>query len=466
MAEFTVRPGEDVVELATRVGLTVDNLVRAYPELFSEKGKPTTLIEGATFNTEPGRASRGNLGDPESDRGGTPAGGGKDSVSGAGGTDSNTGDPDVRFVGLPGRPEIWEVDGKPYVVHYVPGYEPPLPMLWSIGSDELLQSYFGDNDVKFDTVVTQREVDAAGGLNFGVAEEVVLRGANPFLGWVSQFEREMEVMPWLEDPEVAALYASSWLEGRDPTEGELASTDWFQSKTAGEQQWIALQASQPETAKQKLESNRLSVRNVIEQAGIAGAPEEFVHFMADKWTQGAWTETYMMNQIALFADPEKTGKKDAEALEVLTGVNLDTTQDRVKYVEDEVRKWLGPVYGQWDKNQISQWAGKLRNDPDAADAFQKELSRQRMAVLPQYENETLTYEDIATPWRNYGFSKWGQQMDETSDEFQQMIAMNDTAQAGQMLREKGLTNGIKKVEDDFMNDLQKSFGGGVRGYAR
>ncbi len=381
--------------------------------------------------------------------------------------ESYTGDDAVRFVGLPGKPEIWEVDGVAHVVHFVPGYDPPVPMLWRIESQELLESYFGDNPVAFDTVVTQADVDAAGGLGFGISDEVIINGANPFLGWVSQFERELEVMPWLADPEVAALYASSWLEGRDPSEGELASLDWFQNKSAGEQQWIALQASQPVTAEQKLAANRMSVRNIMEQSGIGAPPDQFVNFLADQWTMGLWTETKMMNQIALFADPTKDGMKDAEASDLLAGNPLDTTQDRVKYVGDQVRKWLGPVYGEWTDNQIQDWAGKLRNDPDAKDQFLTELSRQRMAVMPEYENPDLTYEDIAQPWRNYGFSKWGQAMDESSDTFQKMLTLNDTAQAGQLLREEGLNTGVKKVEDRFLSDLQSSFGGGgVRGYAR
>jgi len=88
-------------------------------------------------------------------------------------------------------------------------------------------------------------------------------------------------------------------------------------------------------------------------------------------------------------------------------------------------------------------------------------------VLPQYENPDLTYEDIATPWRNMAFSAWGQQVDESSDMFQKMIAANDAGEAGVMLRTEGLSQGVKRVEDQFLQDIGNSFGGnrGVRGYA-
>jgi len=378
-----------------------------------------------------------------------------------------TGDEEVTHVGLPGKPEVWQNSetGMHYIVYFVPGMEPELPMMWEVPNPDDLESFFGDEAIAIDRVGSSADFVAAGGLGFGTVDEVVLRGENPYAGWESQFEREREVMPFLDDPEVAAIMASAWMEGRQPTEGELASADWFRSKTGAEQQWYMLLASQPETAKQLQASNKLSIRRQMEQAGIYEPSDKMIDFVAEKWTTGLWTDEQVNNQVALLADPLKTGDRDQELAEHLAGDDWDTTAENEHYVGKEVRKWLGPTYGEWGQEQIDAWSARLRNDPDGKDALQAELSRQRMAVMPGYENPDLTYEDIATPWRNLAFNTWGQNIDETSDTFNQILSANDAAVSSQLLREEGLTQGIKKVEDKFMADINSSFGG-VRGYAR
>jgi len=376
-------------------------------------------------------------------------------------------DTGVRFADLPGRPEVWQdsTTGETYIMFPTPDVEPELPMLWKVSDPELLSAYFGDGAVTYDRIATTAQIEAGGAEFFGEVDEVVLRGENPFQGWASQFEREKEVLPWLSDPEVAALWASSYLEGRVPSDAELASTDWFMDKTQGEQQWISLQWSSPKTAEQLQGSNRLAVRTLMEQAGISGADESVINYIADQWTQGLWTDVDRNIQIGLLADPMKEGQRDQGLLDAMGGTSVDTTQDKVRFVEQEARRWLGPSFGNWTEDQINSWAGKLRNDPDAADALQAELSRQRMSVMPGYTNPDLTYEDIATPWRNYVTNSWGQQPDETDGFFNSILQMNDAAEADVMLRNEGLTREVKKVEDDLVSSISNSFGGreGVRG---
>lgn len=374
----------------------------------------------------------------------------------------------VRFADLPGRPEVWhnsETD-ETYIMFPTPDVEPELPMLWKVSDPELLSAYFGDGEVTYDRTMTTADLTAAGVEHFGEVDEVVLRGENPFNGWASQFEREKKVLPWLSDPEVSALWASSYLEGRVPSDAELASTDWFIGKTQGEQQWISLQWSSPKTADQLQGSNRLAVRSMMEQAGISNASEDAINYIADQWTQGLWTDVDRNIQIGLLADPQKQGERDQGLNDIISGGDpLDTTTDKLRFVEQEVRKWLGPTFGNWDEAQIADWAGKLRNDPDAADALQNELSRQRLSVMPGYENPDLTYEDIAQPWRSYVTAAWGQQPDETDGFFNRILQMNDAGEASVALRTEGLDRGIKQVEDDLVSSIAGSFGGreGVRG---
>jgi len=378
-----------------------------------------------------------------------------------------------RFADLPGKPEVWidRSTGKVYMVYMVPDQEPELPMVWWVDDEELMNEYMGgtyqDGDWTIDREFSgQAELDATGALDFGTVDEIVLRGENPFSGWASQFERQKEVLPWLSDPEVAALWASSYLEGRQPNDAELASTDWFMDKTAGEQQWVSLLWSQPETAAQLEASNRLAVTQLMEQSGISGANEASINYIADQWTKGLWTDVQRNMQIALMADPQKEGQRDQGLLEASQSSGYTTTTDQLLYVEQEARRWLGPVYGNMSDEQLETWAAKIRNDPNAKDAFQQELSRQRMSVMPGYENPDLTYEDIATPWRNFVFNSWGQNPTESDDYFQKVLQMNDSSEAAVLLRTEGLNRQIGKVEDSFVESLGRSFGadGGVRGF--
>ena len=289
--------------------------------------------------------------------------------------------------GLPGRPEIWEDTdtGMTYVVYFVPGMEPELPMMWEVPNQEDLQSFFPEGEpIVIDRVGTTEDFNGAGGLNFGTVDEVVLRGENPYAGWESQFQREAEVLPFLNDPEVAAIMASAWMEGRAPTEAELASAEWFKSKTGGEQQWYTLQATQPKTAEQLMASNRLAVTRQLEQAGVYQPPESMVNYVADKWTMGLWTDELVANQIGLLADPMKAGDRDVGMMDALSGVDYDTSIENERYVDEQVRKWLGPGFGNWSDEQKQEWAARVRNDPDGQDMLQNELSRQRIAVPGGY----------------------------------------------------------------------------------
>lgn len=380
-------------------------------------------------------------------------------------TGDYTGDEDIRFVGLAGRPEVWKnsTDGSAWIAYFVPGIEPPIPLLWKVRGEEDLKSFFGDDPVVYDRIGTIEQFETAGVLGFGSVDEMVLKGENPFDGWVSQWEREAEVLPFLKDPEVAALYASSWLEGRAPTDIELKGTEWFRSKTEGEQRWWILKGTSPETAGQMESSNQIVVRELMRDAGIYDPPEHVVSHIAQQWTTGLWTEMQRNEQIALLADPTKKGDRDTGLLAVIGDTAVDTTQDKVLFVDQELRRWLGPQFGQWSQDQKDVWVERLRNDPDAKDAFQQELSRQRLAAFGNYDNPDLTYEDIATPWRSYAQSAWGVPVVEDDDFMQELIALNDPNEASKMLRGEGYQRGYDKVVNEMVRGVRSGMGNNVRG---
>ena len=108
------------------------------------------------------------------------------------GTATNEEEGGQELTGLPGRPEIWQDSdtGMAYVVFFVPGVEPELPMMWEVPNQEDLQSFFGEDvAITFDRVGTTADFNNAGGLNFGTVDEIVLRGENPYAGYDRCSER-------------------------------------------------------------------------------------------------------------------------------------------------------------------------------------------------------------------------------------------------------------------------------------
>lgn len=142
------------------------------------------------------------------------------------------------------------------------------------------------------------------------------------------------------------------------------------------------------------------------------------------------------------------------------GAGFEFNIEREKEVTDLVRQWLGPGHG-WSSAQISSWAGTLRNDPSGRERLESMLSKQRLALWGEYEDATLTYEDIAAPWRSFMSQAWGQTPDETTDLFQKVVRMNDAGQARALLMEEGLNQGVQKVIDETLGSMSQTFGDGI-----
>ncbi|MFO7165527.1 MAG: hypothetical protein DIU75_019605, partial [Mycolicibacterium hassiacum] len=142
---------------------------------------------------------------------------------------------------------------------------------------------------------------------------------------------------------------------------------------------------------------------------------------------------------------------------------LDRTREREDEVRQMIQRWLGPAYAaNWTDQHIAEWAGRLRNDPDAKQELEDVLRKHRMALFPEYDNPNLTYEDIAAPWRGVVQQIWGQTADETDPLFMRIVRTNDLATAEQILRTEGLRRGIGTVVNDVMAAATSAFGGGVQ----
>jgi hypothetical protein len=450
MMAYTVVKGDTPSKIAAKLGVTVDK-VMAVSSAFSRPGDARTLQIGAVIDLEattPGAPP------------GTPR------TSGA--KDTYTGDPDTRFHGVAGAPQLWynSTDGSSLLVFFVPGFEPPVPMTWRITDDEDLKALFGGQTVIYDRVYDDAELTRIGAIDEGIATEIDLTEGNPWEGWVELWERESKTRPYLLDPEIAALHAASALEGRRPSQAELEGTQWFQTHSGAEQQWLILEASNPVGAGQLRDANRRVIRQMLTSAGVYQPNDRITNFIADRWTMGQWTEQMAKDQINAVADPYYDSPLDVDLMGIIDDPDdpliIDRNTDREEWVRSTARKWLGPVYGTLSVDQVRDIAGRLRNDPNYEEQWTSDLKGQRLALFPAYEDPERSYDEVAQPWRGVWFDIMGQEPDEVTSVFQDAVQGNDLYQGRSAIRRHGLDVGNQSVSQSFIRDTFRAFGGGAR----
>lgn len=365
--------------------------------------------------------------------------------------------PDGKF-GIPGGAEIWQSpDGQWYVVYKIP--ETGTPIAWHLESLDDIAKVFGDADPAPDRVLGQDEWNGAGLLLFGNSRQLANLSEHPFDNWVANYETEAAVQPWLRDPEILALNVRAMLEGRSISDAELAGTDWFRNHTQGERNWMYQFNRDPATAMQLIRDGRDATRGLMVQLGIADPPDRLVELMADRVTGGTWTQQFMQRQLAEIADPSTPGALDPTVEVWLRDTTkegaepLSTTTARVGRVDALLQQWLGPKFAStWTQEQRQQWAGRLRQDPAAEEELVAELRRQRFAQFGGYD-ESLSYQDIAAPWRGVWTQMWGQTPDETDSLFVDIVKANDLAYAEKTLRKVGVERGNETVVNAALSGI-------------
>tara|TARA_Y100001938_G_scaffold112760_1_gene154519 strand:+ start:42 stop:2987 length:2946 start_codon:yes stop_codon:yes gene_type:complete len=355
----------------------------------------------------------------------------------------------------------------------------PLHMIYEVLGNDLIEAGLLTQGATPNVNISLPSVDSLNqyGIIVGGTDELTDDVEHPFIRFVENFEAGKRINPWLADtsinPNTGETYqkdaitflAEQALEQFTPEETQVRyeGSDWYQKSTTQQKTWLTTVLTQPAQAEQDIQDKQIEVKAAMEANGIASPPDALVNWVADKAVTGMWTQVYTDQQIALLADPYKPGTRDTGMVNFIEGVGVGTL-DRLsvgeKTVTDLYRRYLGPSLGNASDDEIAEKAGLLRSDPDAEQQLKSYLEQQRLAMFGNYTNPTLTYNDIVQPYKNLVNQVWGQEVDETQDWFIKMVQDNDIEKAYTTLREKGMEQGIERVQDQALNDLQKSIGQG------
>ena len=372
-----------------------------------------------------------------------------------------------------------------YLMYTVPGagtlYKGlPLRMFYEVKGNDLYKAGILTEGAPYEInyFMTEEEIDdfivAGNTAELPGNDPNTNQAPHPFLSFVDNLTTQAQIAPWLLDKQSISLLAEAALEGREVSEAEWRVTDWYQEHSEAERDWLRLYNADPSTATAQKNDYKIQVSRALQAAGVTGGfdsatgqekapPDALVSWIADKWVSGTWSESQTSEQIALFADPFKSGVRDTEFTTYLSTAGVDGLE-RTAEKEDRVRQlytqYLGPVFGKLSDAEVSQKAGRLRNDTDYEAALIEQLKNNRLGLFPKYTNPELTYEDIVTPWRNLTTSVWGEAADETQSWWQDMVGTNDFTSGTATLRSKGLEMGNNQVTIEATEALQSALGDG------
>jgi hypothetical protein len=361
----------------------------------------------------------------------------------------------ANFNALQGDWKVWQntSDGKYYLVRFVPGLDPPVPMIWDV-SESQLKTLFGPGvAIKVDRKLDSDALRRTGAINWGTRDELVESQEDPFDSWANAVEAQAAVRPWLREPEVLALIASAMLEGREPSQAEFEQTQWWQDHNDAQRKWLLLRESDPSTANDLKRDNATTVADMLLQAGVSNAGEGLVRFLSNQWTMGNWSESYLTSQINHLLDPGYARDRDLQKWIKKAGVDLDPNESARQRVTELARQWLGPRIGTLSDDNIERWAQILTSRADGEGEFVAHLQNRQAALFPEYKGQALTYEDLAAPWEALWSETLGERPDHMDGTMAKLIRTNDVEKAGQILRHKGFASGNKTVTNAFRRDL-------------
>jgi hypothetical protein len=191
-------------------------------------------------------------------------------------------------------------------------------------------------------------------------------------------------------------------------------------------------------------------RNIDPSVNLDGStvdPDERVDRLVEEVLDGTRTLESIRQSVDLIATRTPGGRPGG----------LDVTREQEDRVRQLLQDWVGPHAAQgYDEAWVAEWAGRLRNDPDAEQDLIEALQGARMANLPNWTNPNLRYADIAPIARGLFSQVWGVSPDETDPLFLDVLNMPDRHEAAKVLRTEGLNQNVGKVIDDAFSALSST----------
>ena len=366
--------------------------------------------------------------------------------------------------------QIWNVGGQKYIAFDIPNtglsmaytateeqidnfftVDKPQEQVIDAESDKWSKSFQAGNIVEVDVV--NMEASGTGGFFEQIA---------------SNFDKVKAVRPWMEDDEMYSLWLESIVENRDIEDYEWEGTNWWQTHSQEERNWLLLSQDKdlsklPADAEALLKNNHIKARETLRQNGVTNPDqvtfegETLTEWFGNKLTTGTWTELQWFNQAKALGDPMSGIAREEALTSWLEGsaAQPTATQAGVAAARALTLEYLGPLYGEFE--DVSKYAGMIRN------AESEEVGKQmviddlknirKVLFSTDIYDENLTYEQIAQPWRNFSFQLLGGRVDETSTDWIDVLNANNQEEATKILTTVGLNDGNKNVMDKVTDEI-------------
>jgi hypothetical protein len=383
--------------------------------------------------------------------------------------------------------QIWNIDGLNYIVFDIPQtsmhmaytatdeqidnfftVDKPAVQTFDFNSEQWSSSYLLGNIVEVD--VENMEVSGVGGF---------------FEQIVSNFDKVKETRPWMENDEMYSLWLESIVENREIADYEWEGTEWWQTHSQEERDWLLLSQGKdlstlPKDAEQLLKNNAIRAKEVLRQNGVSNPDDvtfngqSLTDWFGNKLTTGTWTELQWLNQAKGLGDPLSGIQQEQALTDWLNGSakQPETTQAGYATARALAEEWLGPLYGTFEQADIDKYASMIRNAESEEVGIQQVQDslkniRKVLFTTDTYD-ENLTYEEIAQPWRNFSFQLLGERIDETSTDWIEVLNANDQQEANKLLTTYGLNKGNETIMDKVTDDIGSFLGVGpqTRGIVR
>ena len=277
----------------------------------------------------------------------------------------------------------------------------------------------------------------------------------------------------MENDELYSLYLEGIVEDRDIEDYEWQGTEWWQTHTKEQRDWLLVSQGKgigalPADAQALLDNNRVRSAQILKQYGVTNGEQivnadgdTLIDFFATQLSTGAWTEISWVSQAQGLGDSLAGIERDVDLVNWLENIDegMTVTETQAGYAQAKAlaQKWLGPSFANFEDANLAEYAGIIRNAESTEvgiAAVEEKLKNIRKALFStdMYE-ENLTYEDIASPWRNYSFQFLGQRMDETSSDWIDVLKANDQEKINSILLEYGLNNDVETVFDKVTDGI-------------